>query len=747
MEVINSSFIRFVYENKIVNEKINILPNGIYAILQNFTQLDELGLNEASSPSKYMSYFIPIMPNKLRNKTIMNSESVISGAYKAIITFVNENLKKIYNLINSEENYYNIPVFLENDFARYYDKLMSYYLLITNTNAVNAVSLLKTIDKRDQKRLTDKPIDLLNKLKGKRSLFNQGIVASRHNISGRTVLGGLIDSDMSFLGVPSSVTKALTMSYPVYQENIYLMKRIVNEMKKAKNTIIKATSICERSGKIFKITNKNAFDLATNLKAGDKVNISLMNNDFILQIRFPSIREECWTAFKIRRTNAPIIQIPLPPSKIKSADFDGDEVNILTLPSHQYDAEALLLSSSYAQFLNYGKGNTSFVWMDEGESGLNKFKIDTKIHYFNGIAHKELSFITNNIEQYLPSHELLPFESHEKGLSYKDDKIHIKNGKIINIKNFSNNEFLKYIYVVYGSEFLIKFHHNILQLAYDANENWGNTLGNEIKIYGTETKNIIKRTQNETLIELTKLEMENNPYKIYSIIEKAEKQKVALQKVLKTSAAGTNLEILKYTEKRLSEYYDMAVSQKYSLLDNNRLDPTLGEGTRVYYSYHRFTVNPKAYGYNDRPYIIGLRPISHFNDCRVERKGIFIRGENTAIQGYFSKRIAMKHGMCVTDYMGRVIANNYIISNTYGEMNVSPRYYFKTKLIDLSLEKEEFSKKYIKDKRLIELHEEINKNNNRFLNLTAFNTVITTDEIGLGFNFDQYCFDVYGIEF
>lgn len=213
------------------NQPVHWNPTFLQMILQNFNQLDEIGFTINYHPKNFMTTIIPIIPNKLRPKTLQSSESTLTSYYRIIIEELITELSKIYKIVSAK----NSPVFeagdLENQFNKFYDKLMAYYMLITDmgTDRTKEVEL-SLIEKRDRKHI-DEHNALIGRFKGKeKSIFSKGIINCRVNVSGRTVLGGAVDSKIPQVSIPYHIAAKLTMYYPVYNQNIKLIKQLIAAM-------------------------------------------------------------------------------------------------------------------------------------------------------------------------------------------------------------------------------------------------------------------------------------------------------------------------------------------------------------------------------------------------------------------------------------------------------------------------------------------------------------------------------------
>ena len=120
-------------------------PIYLYTMLQMFSELDEAGFSINYHPKNFMTTVIPIIPSKLRPKTIVSSESTLTTYYKIIIEEICPELNNLYKIVTGNTSE---PV---------------------RTKEVE----LNLIEKRDRKHV-DIHNALIVRLKGKeRSIFNK----------------------------------------------------------------------------------------------------------------------------------------------------------------------------------------------------------------------------------------------------------------------------------------------------------------------------------------------------------------------------------------------------------------------------------------------------------------------------------------------------------------------------------------------------------------------------------------------
>ena len=717
----------------------HINPCALYTILQNFRETEEAGFSTYYHPKDFMTTLLPIVPAKLRPKTMIASESTLTSYYKVIIEEIIPELNKLFKQSGLfKKNNIVIPRGdFENVFNKFYDKLVAYYLLITDmgTDTTKEQSL-DLIEKRDRKH-----VDIHNSMIGRfrdkdKSYFNKGVIATRHNASARSVLGGAVNSPIKCVNVPSHVASKLAMAYPVFEENLKIMQQLVAAM--ANPVLLNDVKIPRvigivngLTGKTSKLHYKDAATKAALLKPGDEILISLMNGDFVMQSRFPAVREESFNSMQVHIDDNTIITLPLATLALKMADFDGDEGQIYVITNHCYDIEALLLHSTFAQYIEYKSGNPGIWYPSTGDA-----------YYGLKLIKKGAKAIVRN-ENYVPEYNVIDVVNSflPKDLNYSDSKLCIKDGKIVDTKTgIKNMDFFKYYASLYSNEKAEELMDNLSQLCYDLLLDQGASLGYEIKIYGNDVKQKVRAIVKETEKKMFELEKSNNPLKDALQPLNVNNQKSEIKQLIIDSAKNSRIGIEGYTQDRQEEYYQTVVMLDHIICDGTRIRPILAEGSRVANCFPRYTIDPRAYGYADRGYADDIPPYTHFYDCKQQRFSMFQKGQGTAEQGYVSKRLAVTYGTSYTDFNGAVVNNFRNISTVYNCCGLNPRLFVNQPLIDIQLSRDEFKKKYDKeDDKLLALYDSIHDCQNVYAHFTCFTT---RDAFGpewiAGFNYEQY---------
>ena len=719
-----------------INDHVN--PCQIYTILQNFRESEEAGFSMNYHPKDFMTTLLPIIPAKLRPKTMIASESTLTSYYKVIVEEIVPELNKIYKQTMTLKDKAAVIQRgdFENIFNKFYDKLMAYYLLITDMGTESTKEAeLNLIEKRDRKH-----VDIHNTLIGRfrdkdKNIFNKGIVATRHNCSARSVLGGAVNSPIKCVNVPYHVASKLAVSYPVYEENLKTMQQLVAAMSNpvyvndvhAPHVVGITNGL---TGKTSKINFKDALTKAALLKPGDKVMISLMNGDFVMHSRFPAVREESFNSMQVLKDDNTIITIPLATCALKMADFDGDETQIYVISNHNFDIEAILLHSTFAQYIEYKSGDPGIWYPNTGDAyyGLKRMVQGGKSIVRHEHYVPEYNVI-DEVNKFLPS-----------DLNYSDGKLCIKNGKLVDKRTtFRNTEFFKYYASLYSNEKAQELMDNLSQLGYDLLIDEGCSLGFEIKIYGAEAKRKVREIVKATEKKLYDVEKSNSKLKDILQPKTVEEQKSQIKQIIIDAAKGSRIDKAQFTTERQEEYYQTVVMLDFIRCDGTRLQPILAEGSRVCNCFPRYTIDPRAYGYVDRGYADDIPPYSHFYDCKQQRFSMYQKGQGTAEQGYVSKRLTVAYGTGYTDFNGAVVNNFRNISTMYSCAGLNPRLFVRQPLIDIDLSRSEFEKKYNEDKRLIELYDSIHDCRNVYSYFTRFTSeTALKPEWVAGFNYEQY---------
>ena len=709
---------KFMINQESANRKVQLNPLFIYTMINCISDqtIDYLGFNKQTyNPRNFMTKYIVIIPNKLRIKTIENASSSITSTYAKICSQIIPELQKYQKITIGMKKV------IEQDeqgakFNKMYGDLCAFYgLFLDMTKPTTRDACLACINHRDKKHL-DESSSMIGRLKGKESsYFERGIIATRHSVSARTVLGGASDLRAYEIGFPEKYCNKMGCLVPVYKENLKTMKQFVAQMSKTnKHDYSKCKAIrCVKNGTGEKneIKPDNATLIAANLQPGDKLFISLLPGQLIMHCRFPSLREESWATHQIVPIKHSVQTIPNAACKYKNADFDGDETGIYVNHGWYTDPESLLCNSIHKQILDYANGSLGIK--PDCDSNFEIPRFNSKFYLGVKELHDPISDLVINRVSCWPPKNIVEvantyldiitgqigdkFPKIEK-INYRDDKTIVVNNVFDKDKcSLGNTTFMIYLAVSIGSERTLYYMDALIQSGYNSAKYVPITLGREIRFQNLESKKEIleyheKIYQQMKIIEQSDLSDYQKDVKQYTI---GEQQKLIILPKLLEAGKGTNLDNIGLLKKFINEFYNSIINYAPIIIDGKRIQNNLADHTRVCSSYPKFSTDPSAYGYIKHGYLSSqISPIETFYDSMLQRKGMYIKGNGVAEQGYLMKRFIMAFGPSVIDCSGGVIYDNRYVAPCYGILSSNPRNAFKTPLIDINMPREEFKNKY-----------------------------------------------------
>ncbi|KAG5493801.1 hypothetical protein JKF63_01633 [Porcisia hertigi] len=184
------------------------------------------------------------------------------------------------------------------------------------------------------------------RMKGKQGRFRGNLSGKRVDFSGRSVISPDPNLRIDELAVPLRVARVLTYPQRVFAGNIQLMRRLVRNGPHVHPGALTAYLSKECSRKSL----RNARDreaIAARLSIGDVVERHVMNGDYILFNRQPSLHRISLMAHRARVLPFRTFRFNECCCAPYNADFDGDEMNIHVVQTEEARAEAkeLMLTS------------------------------------------------------------------------------------------------------------------------------------------------------------------------------------------------------------------------------------------------------------------------------------------------------------------------------------------------------------------------------------------------------------------
>jgi len=165
------------------------------------------------------------------------------------------------------------------------------------------------------------------RLEGKEGRFRGNLMGKRVDFSARTVITPDPNLDLDEVGVPYDICKNLTAPECVTIDNIHFLQRLVNA---GPHELLGANYVERRllSGALEKIdlSIKRMYVLVINV--GDIVHRHLMDIDYILFNRQPSLHKMSMMGHRVRPLPGGTFRLNQSVTTPYNADFDGDEMNL-----------------------------------------------------------------------------------------------------------------------------------------------------------------------------------------------------------------------------------------------------------------------------------------------------------------------------------------------------------------------------------------------------------------------------------
>ena len=173
------------------------------------------------------------------------------------------------------------------------------------------------------------------RLKGKEGRLRGNLMGKRVDFSARTVITGDPNLSLDEVGVPRSVARTLTYPETVTPYNIQKLHQLV---KNGPNEHPGAKYVIRDSGERIDLRHhKRAGEIS--LQYGWKVERHIVDGDYIIFNRQPSLHKESMMGHRVRVMPFSTFRLNLSVTSPYNADFDGDEMNLHVPQSEETRAE------------------------------------------------------------------------------------------------------------------------------------------------------------------------------------------------------------------------------------------------------------------------------------------------------------------------------------------------------------------------------------------------------------------------
>ena len=214
------------------------------------------------------------------------------------------------------------------------------------------------------------------RLKGKDGRIRNNLMGKRVDYSARSVITPDPNIELDELGVPYPIAKNLTYPEIVNQYNKEKLDSLLNN---GLDTYPGIKMIIKKSGITITLTKKNINDIS--LENGDIVHRHLLNGDYVLFNRQPSLHKMSMMGHKIKVMDGNTFRLNVSVTPPYNADFDGDEMNLHAPQSISTVSELMNIASVKYQIISPRENKPIITIVQDTLLGINKLTKGEVIKY------------------------------------------------------------------------------------------------------------------------------------------------------------------------------------------------------------------------------------------------------------------------------------------------------------------------------------------------------------------------------
>ncbi|KAL2757052.1 hypothetical protein ACRALDRAFT_1093047 [Sodiomyces alcalophilus JCM 7366] len=570
------------------------------------------------------------------------------------------------------------------------------------------------------------------RLKGKEGRLRGNLMGKRVDFSARTVITGDANLSLDEVGVPKSIARILTYPETVTPYNIGKLHELVmngpNEHPGAKYVIR---------------TDGTRIDLRHHRRAGQisleygwKVERHLMDGDYIIFNRQPSLHKESMMGHRVRVMPYSTFRLNLSVTSPYNADFDGDEMNLHVPQSEETRAEIKELCMVPINIVSPQRNGPLMGIVQDTLAGAYKLcRRDTFltkeevmnillwVPNWNGIIPTPAILrpvprwtgkqITSLVIPTIVSLHNMPDSKEDNPL--KDEGLLIQSGQIIygllSKRNIgaSSGGLIHIIYNEQGPDAAMNFLNGMQQVINFWLLSDGHSIGIGDTIPDTDTIEKVQSHIDEQKAEVARLtqmatnnELEPSPG--MNIRETFESKVSRALNTARDKAGTTTQKGLK----DLNNAVTMASSgSKGSSINISQMSALVGqqivEGKRIPFGFKYRTLphftkddySPEARGFVENSYLRGLTPTEFFFHAMAGREGLIDTAVKTAETGYIQRRLVKALEDVSVKYDGTVRNSlGDIIQFLYGEDGLDAMCIEKQRMDFITMSNKKFDERY-----------------------------------------------------
>ncbi|DAA76010.1 TPA_exp: DNA-directed RNA polymerase subunit [Trichophyton benhamiae CBS 112371] len=307
-------------------EKKQITPQMALTIFRNISEEDVrlMGLsNDYARPEWMIITVLPVPPPPVRPSVLVGGSGTGQRGEDDLTYKLAEIIRANQNVTRCEQE--GSPEHV----VREFESLLQYHVATYMDNDIAGIPQAMQKSNRPVKAIR-------GRLKGKEGRLRQNLMGKRVDFSARTVITGDPNLSLDEVGVPISIAQTLTYPEVVTPYNIHRLGQLVDN---GPDVHPGARYVIRSSGERIDLRHHKGGGGRNFLQWGWKVERHLMDGDFILFNRQPSLHKESMMSHRVRVMPYSTFRLNLSVTTPYNADFDGDEMNLHVPQSEEARAE------------------------------------------------------------------------------------------------------------------------------------------------------------------------------------------------------------------------------------------------------------------------------------------------------------------------------------------------------------------------------------------------------------------------
>ncbi|PBP25951.1 DNA-directed RNA polymerase 2 largest subunit, partial [Diplocarpon rosae] len=703
-------------------EKRLITPEMALNVFRSIStqEIFDLGLsNDYARPEWMIITVLPVPPPPVRPSISMDGTSQGMRGEDDLTYKLGDIIRANGNVRQAMQE--GSPAHIQSDF----EKLLQYHVAtyMDNDIAGQPQALQKS----------GRPVKSIRaRLKGKEGRLRGNLMGKRVDFSARTVITGDPNLSLDEVGVPRSIARTLTYPETVTPYNIGKLHDLVQN---GPNEHPGAKYVIRSDGSRIDLRHHKKAG-AISLEYGWKVERHIVDGDFIIFNRQPSLHKESMMGHRVRVMPYSTFRLNLSVTSPYNADFDGDEMNLHVPQTEETRAEVMNLCMVPLNIVSPQRNGPLMGIVQDTLAGVYKMcRRDcfvTKEHLMNillwvpewdGVIPQPAilkprprwtgkQVVSMIIPQIVNLN--MPNDAREDA-PLKDDGLLIHEGEmmygLMAKKNIgaTSGGIIHIIFNEMGSDAAMAFFNGCQRVV----NYWLLHNGFSIGIGDTvpDKSTIAKiegaiQTQKDEVAKLTAMATANQLESLpgMNVRETFESQ---VSKALNTARdqAGTKTE---GSLKDNNNAVTMARSgSKGSTINISQMTALVGqqsvEGKRIPFGFKYRTLphftkddySPESRGFVENSYLRGLTPTEFFFHAMAGREGLIDTAVKTAETGYIQRRLVKALEDVMAKYDGTVRNSlGDIVQFVYGEDGLDGVHIEKQKVDSINLDDKKFAARY-----------------------------------------------------